>query len=115
MITPDVARLKRSYERNLGHSRFWAGVVPGEDDGSGSVSWGWIESANDDHPGSGEVSTCRSACVVGQCTGGPVFTFALGVSSWIERKGLPCMVQSVTIDKGWLNISLLLPGGRAGI
>lgn len=24
--TPDKARLKRSYERNLGHSRFWAGV-----------------------------------------------------------------------------------------
>ncbi len=24
--TPDTARLKRSYERNLGHSRFWAGV-----------------------------------------------------------------------------------------
>ena len=23
---PDKARLKRSYERNLGHSRFWAGV-----------------------------------------------------------------------------------------
>ena len=23
---PDTARLKRSYERNLGHSRFWAGV-----------------------------------------------------------------------------------------
>lgn len=28
MATPtlDTARLKRSYERNLGHSRFWAGV-----------------------------------------------------------------------------------------
>ena len=24
--TPDTARLKRSYERNLGHFRFWAGV-----------------------------------------------------------------------------------------
>ena len=24
--TPDKARLKRSYERTLGHSRFWAGV-----------------------------------------------------------------------------------------
>ena len=24
--TPDTARLKRSYERNRGHSRFWAGV-----------------------------------------------------------------------------------------
>lgn len=24
--TPNTARLKRSYERNLGHSRFWAGV-----------------------------------------------------------------------------------------
>ena len=26
VATPDVARLKRSYERNVGHSRFWAGV-----------------------------------------------------------------------------------------
>ena len=26
VATPDAARLKRSYERNLGHSRFWAGV-----------------------------------------------------------------------------------------
>ncbi len=24
--TPDTARLKRSYERNLGHARFWSGV-----------------------------------------------------------------------------------------
>ena len=26
MRPPDTARLTRSYERNLGHSRFWAGV-----------------------------------------------------------------------------------------
>ena len=72
-----------------------------------------IESANDDQPGSGEVGTCHPACVVGQGTGGPVFTFALGVSSWIERRGLPLMVQSIIIGEGWSSISLLPPGGRA--
>ena len=67
--------------RGSGRGRWvWAGK-------SGLVSLGRIESANDDHPGSGEVGTCHPARVVGQGTGGPVFTFALGVSSWIERRG----------------------------
>ena len=77
MGTPDVARLKCSYERNLGHSRSWPAWGR-----AGTMGLGRIESANDDQPGLGEVGTCHPACVVGQGTGGPVFTFALGVSSW---------------------------------